>query len=345
MTESVQEAASEARSHAEKYRVVLTDQVFPNSEIERGLIEQSGGVLEVASGCRDEVLAAIRDADAILTTYFPLSRSDIEKLERCRIIARYGIGVDNVDVVAALERGIAVTNVPDYCVDEVATHALALALSMLRRLPTAHAEVLAGRWGLERLRPMLRPSEVTFGIVGYGRIARRVAAGARALGMRILVHDPYLSAPPPDAELVDLQNLLQRSDVVSLHCPLTDETNGLIGTAEIALMQPHAVLVNTSRGSLIRFHDLLAALRREEIGGAGLDVVDPEPVDPAEIADLPNLIITPHIAYYSESALRESQLKAATQVVKVMTGHLPDYPVTRPAADAFRSLRSISSSS
>ena len=310
------------------FKVVLTDQVFPDTAIEEEIFAAAGGTLEVASGEREAVLAAAADADAVLTTYFPLARADIERLGRCRIIARYGIGVDNVDVAAALERGIVVTNVPDYCVEEVGTHALAMVLALLRRLPAGHAQVLAGGWGVAGLRPMLRPSEVTLGLVGYGRIARHLANGAAALGMRIVAHDPYLQGPAPEeVELVDLPALLRRSDVVSLHCPLTEKTRGLIGAEQLAMMQPHAILVNTSRGPLVRLGDLVAALSEGRIGGAGLDVFEVEPPDAALLHGVPGLLATPHVGYYSEAAIHESQRKAATQIVKQMAGEPVDYPV------------------
>lgn len=312
----------------DQFKVVLTDQVFPDTIIEQELFAAAGGTLEVASGDREAVLAAAADADAVLTTYFPLPREDIDRLQRCRIIARYGIGVDNVDVAAALERDIVVTNVPDYCVEEVGTHALAMMLALLRKLPAGHAEVLAGGWGVGNLRPMLRPSEVTLGLVGYGRIARQLANGARALGMRIVVHDPYLQAPAPDGvTLVDLPALLAQSDAVSLHCPLTDSTRGLIGAEQLAMMKPTAVLVNTSRGPLVRLADIVEALKAGKIAGAGLDVFETEPPDLSLIEGVPNLLATPHSAFYSEAATAESQRKAATQIVKRMAGDPVDYPV------------------
>lgn len=314
-----------------RYRVVLTDQVFPDTAVEREIIEGHGGRLEVATGSRAAVLDAASDAEAVLTTYFALGREDVERLERCRIIARYGIGVDNVDVAAAAARGIVVTNVPDYCVEEVATHTLALVLALLRRLPAGHAEVVAGGWGVGNLRPMARPSELTLGLVGFGRIAWRVAAGARSLGMRIVAHDPYLDAAAISdggAEPTGLDDLLGSSDVVSLHCPLTEATRGLVDAGRLGAMRPGAILVNTSRGPLVRLEDVVAALQSGALGGAGLDVFETEPPpDASRLESVPNLIATPHVAYYSEASIRESQRKAATQVVKAVHGDPVDYPV------------------
>jgi len=311
----------------DQFKVVLTDQVFPDTDIEQEVFAKAGGTLVVANGDREAVLSAVVDADAVLTTYFSLSADDIARLERCRIIARYGIGVDNVDVAAAAERGILVTNVPDYCVEEVGTHALAMVLALLRKLPAGHDKVLAGGWGVGNLGPMLRPSEAVLGLVGYGRIARHLANSARALGMGVLVHDPYLPSTPGDVELVELADLLRRSDAVSLHAPLTDTTRGMIGAEQLATMKPTAVLVNTSRGPLVKLADLVNALQLGRIAGAGLDVFETEPPDASLLEGVPNLIATPHIAFYSEAATRESQWKAATQIVKAMSGEPVDYPV------------------
>lgn len=312
----------------QRFKVVVTDQVFPDTEVEQALLAEIGATLEVASGDRDEVLERAADADALLNTYMPLDADALSRLRGCRIVARYGIGVDNVDLDAARDRGIVVTNVPDYCVEEVATHALAFLLALLRRLPEGDRVLRAGGWGIADLRPMQRLSEITVGLVGIGRIGGALAGMLRACGARIIAYDPY--APAQDGvELVDLDHLLATADAVSLHSPLTAETRGMIDRSALAKMQPHAVLVNTSRGPLVVLDDLLDALRAGTIRAAGLDVFEQEPPDPARLEDVPGLLATPHSAFYSEAALRESQTKAATQVVKVLTGGEPDYQVNR----------------
>ncbi len=309
------------------YRVLVTDQVFPDVEIETALLAEVGAELEVATGGVDEVRERGSDADALLNTYLPIDRATIQRLGRCRIIARYGIGVDNVDLEGAREAGIVVTNVPDYCVEEVAAHTLALLLALLRRLPEADAKVRAGGWGLEGLRPIARLSELSVGLVGYGRIARRLAASLQELGMSILMHDPHVTPEPGWPLMVSLEELLASTDAVSLHAPLTPETRGLMGAEELATMRPHSVLVNTSRGPLVRLPALLEALRKGVIRGAALDVFEQEPPDAGQFRDVPGLLVTPHMAYYSEAAIQESQRKAAIQVAKVLTGQRPDYPV------------------
>jgi D-3-phosphoglycerate dehydrogenase len=310
-----------------KYKVVVSDQVFPSVELERGLLADIDAELVVASGDVGSVLATAADADAILNTYLPWSADSIARLTRCKIIARYGIGFDNVDLKAAADAGIVVTNVPDYSVEEVATHALALILASLRKVVVADGSVRSGTWSIDNFRPIRRLSTLTVGLVGYGRIARRIAAPLEALGADIIAHDPYLQSGPDLPPLLELDTVLTRSDIVSLHLPLTDETRGIIGAEALARMKPGAILVNTSRGPLVDLDALGDALRKGTIGAAGLDVFDVEPLDASRVEGVPNLIVTPHMAYYSEEALAESQRKAATQVIKVLTGERPDYQV------------------
>lgn len=310
-----------------KYKVVVSDQVFPSVEIERGLLAGIDAELTVASGAVDDVLEVAADADAILNTYLPWDADSIGRLEKCRIIARYGIGFDNVDLSAASKAGMVVTNVPDYSVEEVATHALALILATLRKVVAADTSVRLGTWSVDNFRPIRRLSTLTVGLVGYGRIARQIAAPLAALGAHIIAHDPYLEPGPDLPPLLSLEEVLAEADIVSLHLPLTDETRGFINAERIAGMKSGAILVNTSRGPLVDLGSLTDALVDGRLSGAGLDVFDIEPLDPSRIEGIPNLIATPHMAYYSEEALAESQTKAATQVIKVLTGESPDYQV------------------
>lgn len=311
-----------------KYKVVVSDQVFPTVDVERALLAEIGAELTVASGDVEAVLEVASDADALLNTYLPWDRDSMARLERCKIIARYGIGVDNVDLAAAKEAGIVVTNVPDYSVEEVAVHGLALILASLRKVVTADVGIREGTWGVDAFRPIRRLSTLTVGLVGYGRIARKLAAPLTAVGANIIAYDPYLEPSDDLPPLVEFDELLARADIVSLHSPLTEETRGLIGTEQIDLMKDGAILVNTSRGPLVQLDAVAAGLRSGKLAGAGLDVFEVEPLpDPALIEGIPNLIATPHMAYYSEEALTESQTKAATQVIKVLTGEQPDYQV------------------
>lgn len=310
-----------------RFHVVVSDQVFPSVELERQLLAGIDADLSISDGTVDGLIARGADADAVLTTYLPIDATTISQLPRVRIIARYGIGVDNVDVAAAAERAITVTNVPDYSVQEVATHALALVLALCRKLPQSDAKVRAGGWGLEGLRPMRRLSNLTFGLVGFGRIARRLAASLETLGGRVIAYDPYVRRAEGLPPLLPLDELLAESDVVSVHAPLTAQTRGLIDAAAISRMPAGSIVVNTSRGPLVELEAVIEALRTGHLAGAALDVFDREPLDPARIADVPNLLVTPHTGYYSEEAIAESQRKAATQVIKALTGVPVDYPV------------------
>jgi D-3-phosphoglycerate dehydrogenase len=305
---------------------VVTDQVFPDVDIERKLIEDAGGTLQVASGTRDEVLATAKDADALLTTYFAMDAAVIAGLAKCRIIARYGIGVDNIDLDAAKAAGIAVTNVPDYCIEEVATHTVAHILALVRKLPQGDALVRGGHWGSAQLGELHRLSTLTLGLLGYGRIARHVAGIMRGMVAKILVYDPYVKQAD-GVQLVELDELLRSSDIVSVHSPLTPETRGLINADTLALMRPSAVLVNTSRGPIVKVSDVAAALQAGKLAGAGLDVFDTEPPDFHAIEGVPNLLATPHSAFSSVEAVKESQRKAATQVLKALAGEELDYRI------------------
>lgn len=310
-----------------EFKVVVSDQVFPTVDLERSLLSEIGAELVVATGDVDEVLEVARDADAILNTYMPWSSESISRLDQCKIIARYGIGIDNLDLEAAADAGIVVTNVPDYSVEEVATHALALILTSLRKIVAADRSVREATWSIDNFRPIQRLSTLTVGLIGYGRIARKIALPLEALGANIVAHDPYLEPGPDLPPLVSLEELLATADIISLHSPLTEETRGMIGASELKSMNPTAILVNTSRGPLVDLDALVAALNEGQIAAAGLDVFDIEPLDPKRVEGVPNLTITPHMAYYSEQALEESQRKAATQVIKVLTGDKPDYRV------------------
>lgn len=310
------------------YRVVVTDQVFPDVDTERELLASIDAELVVADGTREGALRLARGADALLNTYLPIDADFFGQLERCRIVARYGIGVDNIDLGAAKDAGIVVTNVPDYCVEEVATHALAMMLSLVRRLPESDVLMREGAWGVDGIRPVRRFSELTIGLLGYGRIARTVATFVRGLGAKVIAHDPFVESVDDDTRLVGLDELLASSDALSLHPPLTDETRGIIDADALAAMREDAVLVNTSRGPLVVHDDLVEALRRGGIRAAALDVFESEPPDPASVMDVPGLLTSPHTAFYSEAALAESQRKATTQIMRVLAGESAEYEVT-----------------
>jgi D-3-phosphoglycerate dehydrogenase len=310
-----------------RLKVVVTDQVFPDVEVERKVLEEIGADLVVADGTREGALALALDADALLNCYMPLDGDFIRSLKKAKIVARYGIGTDNVDLTAAADSGVVVTNVPDYCVEEVATHALTLILALIRRLPESQTFLMQRGWGVDAIRPVSRFSDLTVGLLGYGRIARHLGVAAKALGATLITHDPFITETSDGTEVVSFSELLARSNVLSLHCPLTPETRGIIDANALQQLPEGAVIVNTSRGPLVKLADLVEALRSGHLRGAGLDVFEVEPPDPEQLRDVPGLIATPHTAFYSEASLHESQQKAATQVVKVFRGQKPDYPV------------------
>ncbi len=324
----------EQRPHPPK--VVVTDHVFPSLDVERAVLRAVGAELIVLRATSDaELLDAAAEADALLVCYAPVTRRVIERLTRCRVIARYGIGVDNVDVPAATERGIVVTNVPDYCIDEVSDHALGMLLACARKLAWLDRRVRIGRWDARDAAPMHRLRGRVLGLVGFGKIPRCLAGKARALGLELVAFDPYVSADEMlahGARKVTFDELLARSDYVSVHAPLVPETRGLIGEDALRAMKPTAYLINTSRGPIVSLGAVARALRERWIAGAALDVLDTEPpADADALRDLETLLLTPHVAFYSEESVEELQRKAAESVVQVLSGETPRYPVNAAA--------------
>ena len=313
--------------------VAVTDHVFAHLDVERELLESGGWELRFTSNARsvDEVRAATAGAVGVLNCYAPMPAEVIASLDRCRVIARYGIGLDTIDLPAATAKGIVVTNVPDYCIDEVSDHAMALMLSIARGVVRLDRSVHAGSWSPADARPLHRIPGRTLGLVGFGRIARRVAVKAAAFGFRIVATDPFV---PGDAmrdagvEPRELGALLSESDVVSIHAPLTDTSRYLIGAPELARMKQGAILVNTSRGGLVDTAALRDALASGSLGGAGLDVLETEPLDIDDpLLRRSDVVLTPHASFYSEESVAELQRKAAEQVVAALSGDRPPYAV------------------
>jgi D-3-phosphoglycerate dehydrogenase len=320
-----------------RFKVVVTDYVFPSLHIEQEVLGAIGAdlvALQVTS--EEEIVEVAEDADALLVCYAAVTRRVVEGLRRCRIIARYGIGVDNVAVDAAAERGIVVTNVPDYCIEEVSDHALALLLACARRVVYLDRKVRRGRWEAKDAVPIFRLRGQVLGLVGFGKIPRNLAGKAKALGLEVIAYDPYVDAADMQAkgvEKVELETLLRRADFVSIHTPLTAETRGLIGEVQLRMMKPTAYLINTARGPIVMESALVRALQERWIAGAALDVLEVEPPSRDHpLFALDNVVLTPHVGFYSEESLRELQRKAAEEVARVLTGQPPRYPVTPPRA-------------
>jgi D-3-phosphoglycerate dehydrogenase len=312
--------------------VLVTDHPAPDTAIEARMLESIGAVLRVApTGAEDELVAMAADAVGILTCFRHVTPAVVRAAPGLRVIGRYGVGVDNIAVSTATELGIPVTNVPVYCVDEVAEHALALILTLARGTALYDASVRDGGWDLAVGMPLHRISGSTLGIVGFGHIGQALATRARALGLTLLVNDRSATideVEPFGATLVDLDELLAASDFVSLHVPLTPETNGLIDARRIALMRPNAFLVNCARGAIVDLDALARALAEGRIAGAGLDVFVPErlPVD-HPLVGMRNVALTPHVAFYSEESIAELQRRATQNVIDVLTGGRPEHIV------------------
>ncbi|WP_232315498.1 C-terminal binding protein [Aquincola tertiaricarbonis] len=315
-------AAAPAVGHR-MLRVVALDDGYAAYDQEVALLAAVGATFEVIACKGDPHLAAgcVQDADVVLVRESPVDRSVIDAMRRCRAIIRYGIGVDNIDLAYARERGIAVANVPDYGIDEVSTQAVALALSVVRRLRRHDAEVRSGRWSTGVLAPMYRLRHRTLGLIGYGRIARMTHEKLQGFGFgRVLVCDPAADLPA-GVERAGLDELCSQADLISLHAPLTPQTRHLIDARRLSLMRPTAVLVNTARGGLVDLDALHAALSRKQILGAGLDVFEPEPPNANHpLFALDNVVVTNHIGWYSEEAMRELQRKAAEEAVRALRG-------------------------
>lgn len=310
--------------------VLLTDRAWPDAGRERRVLEDAGlRVVEAPAAGEDTLVALARDAVAVMTCFAPVTRAVIESAPHLKVIARFGVGVDNIDLAAATERSVLVTNVPDYCVDEVAEHALALLLCCVRGVARYDRDVRAGGWRPQVAAPLFRLQGRTLGLIGYGRIAQRLAAKVSGLGLRILAYDPAVAERPgasaavaaSGVTLVDLPTLLTESDLVSIHAPLTPSTRHLIDETRLRMMKRGAVLVNASRGGLVDGAALTQALIDGHLAAAGLDVFSTEPLpvdDP--LRRLENVVLTPHVAFYSEESLAELRDRAARDVVEVLSG-------------------------
>lgn len=323
-------------------RIVVTDCDHGTIQPELEALAEAGLSAEQAScTTAEDVIAAAGTADAIITQYAPIDASVIEKLDRCRLIVRYGVGVDTVDVAAASEKGIWVVNVPDYGIEEVADHTLALLLAMLRSILPLQRAVRDGHWQYEAARPVHRIRDLTVGVVGCGRVGTAFATKVRCLGPTVLGTDPN-GVPGAALEVgvreVALPELLASCDAVSLHLPLTAETRGLIGARELAAMKPSAFLINTARGGIVDEVALLQALDSGQLAGAGLDVLEHEPPSEPRTGLLVHdrAIITPHSAWYSEESFQTLKTEVAREVIRVLGGDPPRSPVNAVARRAMR---------
>ena len=321
-------------------KVVFTDYYYPDIDQERKILgrlrdtELVDCTKLVPGGVKDEerVLEYATDADALIVQFAKITRKVINGLKKCRIISRYAIGVDTIDVEAAREKGIVVANVPDYCIEEVSDMAIAHILNCVKKVTYAHDLLHAGAWAYPKIKPVRRFGALTIGLVAFGHIARRVAEKLRPFGNPILACDPYFSdkAAYPWVDFLSMDEVLQRSDVISIHAPLTKDTHHLIDRARLALMRKGAIIVNTSRGGLIDEAALAEAIEEGRVLSAGLDVLEypDEDYGKSILAKYPDRVfITPHMGWYSEEAIVDLQRKTAMNVFEMLSNGKPLYQV------------------
>lgn len=313
------------------YTVCVSDERHASYEIERRMLASVGAELRL---CRceteDDLISQCAGADAVLLDLAPMTEKAVAGLKRCKVISRYGVGFENVDLDAATARGIQVTNVPDYCMEDVSDHALALMLSCLRHVPMRDRMVREGAWNLQGV--SFRLKDKTLGVIGAGRIARALIRKVSGFGLReILAYDPYVGAEELrelGVRKAELDEVLSLSDIVSLHLHVNEETRGMINAQTLGKMKPTAILVNVSRGPLVNDADLLDALERGTILSAGLDTHNHEPLGAdSPFCRLPNVVLTDHTAYSTIEGVEELKTKAAQNVIDVLAGKAPRYPV------------------
>ena len=315
---------------ANNMKILITDYVWPDLEPEKKVLEPIGIQLVIAPNGNEETLIALaRDVDGILTCFAKVTDKVLENADNLKVIARYGVGVDNIAVNKATELGIAVTYVPDYCVDEVADHVFAFLFAWNRQIITFDYKTKTEGWGSVELNlPMNRLRRSTMGIIGFGRIGRNVAEKANAFGMRVLVADPFVTSDSIDKnniEIVSLKDLLKKSDFITLHSPLNSQTEGMISFKEFEIMKKNCFIINCARGPLIDEAALIYALESCQIAGAGLDVMEStHPKNDNKLFKMNNVIVSPHVAFYSPESTVELQSRAACSISDVLSGKMPE---------------------
>jgi D-3-phosphoglycerate dehydrogenase len=317
-----------------KRKVLITDYQFKSIEYEKKILSDIGAEV-IGAQCKteNEVIEKAKGVDGLIVECAPITRKVIESLPRLKVVARYGIGIDVIDLKAASEHKVFVLNVPDYCIDEVSDHALALLLGSARKIIPLNNHIKSGNWGFHFAQPFYRIKGRTLGLIGFGNIARKLAEKAKPLGLSILICDPYISNEVMKnyeyVKNVDFLELLKKSDFISIHVPLTKNTKNMISIKEINLMKKSAAIINTSRGGIINEKDLTEALISNRIAGAALDVFEEEPLNNILLLKQDNVILTPHVSYHSEESQIELQTKAAEGVRDVLLGKRPKYLINK----------------
>ncbi|GHT89186.1 dehydrogenase [Bacteroidia bacterium] len=310
-------------------KIVITDSNLGAIDLERGIAEQYGFSIEFPKQCKTEedVISVVKDADAIVVQYAPVTRKVLDAAPNVKVVSEYGVGVDSIDIAACTERGIAVCNVPDYSYQEVSDQAIALTLALDRGVVTLDKEIRKGNYGLSAVKPLHRIAGRVFGVVGLGRIARAAAQKARGIGYQVIGTDIAFepgAITDDGIPVVTFDELLAQSDIVSLHVPLMAGTKHLINAAALSKMKPDAVLINTARGGVVDTEALVEALKNKQIRGAGLDVFETEPLPKDHpLTALDNVVLTPHAGYYSEESLYELKTRPVENAAEVLTGRKP----------------------
>ncbi|MCL5102892.1 MAG: C-terminal binding protein [Armatimonadetes bacterium] len=311
-------------------KVIITDHCFPSIDLQKAVLEPAGfDVKAISPICKteDDVIEKCKGAEVLLVQWAPVTRRVLEALPEVKCIVRYGVGVNNFDLEAAKDLGVTAANVPDFCVEEVSNHAMAMIVSLCRRIPQDHNQIVKGGWGIGDFRPIPAFTDLTIGLVSFGQIARLVAQKAKCFGFNVIAFDPLLADEVFNdfgVKRVDMDTLLRKSDIVSLHCPLVPATTHLIDREAIAKMKPGAILVNTSRGPVVDEPAMIEALKSGQLGGAGLDVFEVEPLPAGSpLRDFNNVILTSHAASVSEKAVDNLQIKAAEAARDFLLGKRP----------------------
>jgi D-3-phosphoglycerate dehydrogenase len=314
-----------------KQKVLIVYAGHKEVNIERKVLEAYGAeVVAAVDPDTPQALASFNDCDALMVTLQPVDAELMDRMPKCKIICRIGTGLDAIDIPAATEHGIWVTNVPDYSIDEVSSHAMALLLALNRNLFSHRAMSQTGRWRYETERPIRRLAGQTLGILGLGRIGSASARKGLGLGLNVIAHDPYLSIERFEelgVRRVGFETLLRESDFLTLHVPLLPETRQIIDAVALAKMRPTAFLINTARGEVIDVDALVAAVRAGTIAGAGVDVLPVEPPPPdSPILHEERILVTPHVAWASTESGHDARLRGAEDVIRVFRGEAPRYP-------------------
>ena len=313
----------------DKLKVVVTDYDYPSIQLEEEMIKEAGYHFQAGHAKKeDEIIALVSDADGVISQYSLITDRVMESMQRCKVISRYGVGLDNIDVEAATRRGISVCNVPLYCIHEVSNHAIALMLALSRKVVDANSAIRNGTWDAISLSPVMDPTVQVVGVVGLGNIGQSFAKKVMTLGHPCIAYDPYKEDDlfgSMGVERVDLDTLLRRADIISLHCSLTEESHHLIGKKELEIMKPTAFLVNTSRGGVVDGKALYQGLKEGLIAGAGIDVLEEEPPPKDNpLLSLDNIILTPHLAFYSDDSIKRLRAITTDSVIQVLQGKTPE---------------------